>query len=133
MSDTAETTTIPAEISANTDKANEDREEPSEHKPPAPAGGKPGTMENRDAIPTAGGEKLGDKHWGESQIVPDNPKPAAEEAGVSSKEGQPTGEVANNTAKNTGGASSGPQNSGEKQKFTDKVKDKLPFGKKDTN
>ncbi|KYG42174.1 hypothetical protein M433DRAFT_429038 [Acidomyces richmondensis BFW] len=26
-------------------------------------------MENKDAIPTAGGEKLGEKHWGESKIV----------------------------------------------------------------
>lgn len=31
---------------------------------------KPGkVMENKDAIPTAGGEKLGEKHWGESKIV----------------------------------------------------------------
>ena len=47
--------------------------------------------ENKDSIPTAGGEKLGSKHWGESKIVPDVPKPKGDEAGVSSKDGQPTG------------------------------------------
>jgi len=47
--------------------------------------------QNEDAIPTAGGEKLGAKHWGESKIVPDNPKPAETGAGVSSRDGQPTG------------------------------------------
>ncbi|KAK5109781.1 hypothetical protein LTR62_006514 [Meristemomyces frigidus] len=56
---------------------------------------------NEDAIPTAGGEKLGSKHWGESQIVPDNPKPANDEK-VSSKDGQPTSETRDNTAANTG-------------------------------
>ena len=57
------------------------------------------TQENREAIPTAGGEKLGEKHWGESQIVPDNPKPKPEEqdkAGVASSEGQPTGKYTMN-------------------------------------
>lgn len=49
------------------------------------------TRENRDAIPTAGGQKLGSKHWGESKIVPENPKPEGEGKGVSSAEGQPTG------------------------------------------
>lgn len=44
--------------------------------------------ENRDAIPTAGGVKLGEKHWGESGIVPDDPKPRAEE-NISSSSGQP--------------------------------------------
>ena len=48
--------------------------------------------ENRDAIPTAGGEKLGEKHWGESQVVPDVPKPQGEQANVSSREGQPDSE-----------------------------------------
>jgi hypothetical protein len=49
--------------------------------------------ENKDAIPTAGGERLGQKHWGESGIVPDVPKPQPEQGqGVSSSEGQPTGE-----------------------------------------
>lgn len=32
------------------------------------------TQENVDSIPTAGGERLGEKHWGESKIVPDVPK-----------------------------------------------------------
>lgn len=49
-----------------------------------------------------------------------------------------TEEVKDNTAKNTGGASAGPKTetaatgeTKEKGKFMDKVKDKLPFGKKD--
>ena len=46
--------------------------------------------ENKDSIPTAGGEKLGAQHWGESKVVPENPKP--QDAGVSSAAGQPTGE-----------------------------------------
>lgn len=44
--------------------------------------------ENKDAIPTAGGIKLGEKHWGESDIVPENPKPRADE-NISSSSGQP--------------------------------------------
>lgn len=51
MSDNTETTSKPAEGTGNTEKANEDRAEPSSDKKPAPAGGKP--MENRDAIPVA--------------------------------------------------------------------------------
>lgn len=51
-------------------------------------GGSRGKMENKDAIPIAGGVKLGEKHWGESEIIPDNPKPRSDE-GVSSSEGQP--------------------------------------------
>ena len=46
-----------------------------------------GKRENRDAIPTAGGQKLGAKHWGESKIVPEVPK--LTEAGVASEAGQP--------------------------------------------
>lgn len=30
-------------------------------------------VENDSAIPTAGGERLGAKHWGESKVVPDQP------------------------------------------------------------
>lgn len=136
--------------------------EDNENKAPAPSQSGGRQLEHRDAIPTAGGERLGDKHWGESKIVPDNPaaKKAEESSGqgVSSAEGQPTGEskssqspvrpvltcipeqVKDNTAKNTGGASGGPQGqsgaqspaSGEKKgKFMDKVKDKLHIGKKD--
>lgn len=66
----------------------------SEHKPPQPADAARETgakAEHRDAIPTAGGERLGEQHWGESKIVADNPKPPpAEEKGVSSADGQPT-------------------------------------------
>lgn len=51
------------------------------------------TRENKSAIPTAGGERLGEKNWGQSQYVPDNPPPQQDADGpkVSSKEGQPTG------------------------------------------
>lgn len=49
-------------------------------------GTKPGaTRENPDSIPTAGGERLGEKHWGESKMVPDVPQKRDEEG----KEGQP--------------------------------------------
>lgn len=49
-----------------------------------------GKLENKDAIPIAGGVKLGEKHWGESEIIPDNPKPRPEDSSnVSSAEGQP--------------------------------------------
>lgn len=61
-----------------------------DHKPPQPAGGKPNKMENESAIPIAGGERLGEKHWGESKIVPDNPDQRSSEAGISSEAGQPT-------------------------------------------
>lgn len=63
-----------------------------DHKPPQPAGGKPHKLENESAIPTAGGERLGEQHWGESKIVPDNPPPRESEAGISSEEGKPTRE-----------------------------------------
>lgn len=62
------------------------------HKPPQPADGKPKKLENETSIPTAGGERLGEKHWGESKIVPDRPEPRPSEAGISSDEGQPTRE-----------------------------------------
>lgn len=48
-----------------------------------------GKKENREAIPTAGGERLGDKHWGDSKVVPDVPKAQPEGTQVSSEEGQP--------------------------------------------
>lgn len=49
--------------------------------------GTPAKRENKDAIPTAGGIKLGEKHWGESDIIPENPKPRNEN--ISSSSGQP--------------------------------------------
>lgn len=30
----------------------------------------PKVPENRNAIPTAGGERLGERHWGETEVVP---------------------------------------------------------------
>lgn len=72
---------------------------------PAKTGASGGKLDNPDAIPTAGGERLGKKHWGESKIVPENPprresavaneeaKKAGKQgaAGVSSADGQPNG------------------------------------------
>lgn len=91
----------------------------------------PGSRENPDAIPTAGGEKLGKKHWGESKIVPDNPKPQSE-SGISSSEGQPNQQTADNTSANTGGAAPPGQNDNytgeEKQGLAAKVKGTLHLG-----
>jgi len=87
---------------------------------------------NESAIPTAGGERLGEKHWGESKVVAENPKPT-EEKGVSSASGQPTDEVRNNTSANTGGAhppGSGSTDDAGKEKLVDKIKDKLHLGHK---
>jgi hypothetical protein len=55
------------------------------HKPPVTSGHK-GKLENKDAIPTAGGIKLGEKHWGESDFVPEFPK--TEEEKIASAAGQ---------------------------------------------
>ncbi|KAK5695206.1 hypothetical protein LTR97_008712 [Elasticomyces elasticus] len=107
---------------------------------------------NEDAIPTAGGIKLGSKHWGESQVVPDNPKPRASEAGISSSEGQPTGtrdnvdvrnqvvadihtdQVRDNTHANTGSAAppgenaTGPSSTEKHGGLADKLKNTLHVG-----
>ncbi|KAK3648771.1 hypothetical protein LTR56_007211 [Elasticomyces elasticus] len=89
---------------------------------------------NEDAIPTAGGIKLGSKHWGESQIVPDNPKPRASEAGISSSEGQPTDQVRDNTHANTGSAvppsenATGPSSTEKHGGLADKLKNTLHVG-----
>jgi len=98
--------------------------------------------ENRDAIPTAGGERLGDKHWGESDVVPDAGRPQTKE-NVSSSLGQPDAQTASNTSANTGsapapssdntpgsGAGTGTNEGEGKQKLTDKIKDKLHMGSK---
>ncbi|TKA83736.1 hypothetical protein B0A55_00038 [Friedmanniomyces simplex] len=91
------------------------------------------SRQNEDAIPTAGGEKLGSKHWGESKVVPDNPKPQDSEAGVSSHDGQPTDQVRDNTKANTGGAAppgeAASSGSSEKEGLVDKMKQKLHMGK----
>ncbi|KAK5124249.1 hypothetical protein LTR85_001952 [Meristemomyces frigidus] len=86
--------------------------------------------ENPDAIPTAGGEKLGSKHWGESKIVPDNPKPE-ESSKVSSSDGQPTDQVRDNTNKNAGAApQGGHSDTAEKGTLVDKMKANLHMGHK---
>lgn len=132
----------------------EESEEDVTHKPPqsgagaseAKVGGK--KMENPAAIPSAGGERLGEKHWGESKIVPADPGAIKIEAG------QPDGTLtfellavtfpacygievrfvdvpvdltAANTAKNTGGVS----HHNEKEGALHKIKDKLNLGKKE--
>jgi len=89
---------------------------------------------NEGSIPTAGGERLGKQHWGESKIVPDNPK-KEEEKGVASAEGQPTDQVRDNTHANTGGAAPPGEHAHGKEKegkesLADKIKDKLHIGKK---
>lgn len=87
--------------------------------------------ENTSAIPYAGDERLGEKHWGESKIVPDVPKARDSDAGVSSSSGQPTDEVRDNTSRNTGGASApGGHGAEEKEGLVDKIKDKLHMGHK---
>lgn len=45
--------------------------ERGQSKPTGP--GKPGEKENPDAIPTAGGQKVGEQHFGESKKLPDAP------------------------------------------------------------
>ncbi|KXS99589.1 hypothetical protein AC578_2226 [Pseudocercospora eumusae] len=102
-----------------------EREE-SGQKAPKKEGAK--KMENESAIPTAGGQRLGVEHWGESKIVPENPKPQESE-GVSSRNGQPDAETAKNTAKNAGGHGSAGEGEG-KQSVIDKIMDKLPIGGK---
>ncbi|KAF2725029.1 hypothetical protein K431DRAFT_117354 [Polychaeton citri CBS 116435] len=89
----------PAQKEAIQETEERKAEDPT-HKPPQGAGeankgvsgGRSGGLENRSAIPTAGGEQLGEKHWGESKKIPDNP-PLQESAGVSSSDGQPTGKT----------------------------------------
>ncbi|KAK3072609.1 hypothetical protein LTR53_006519 [Teratosphaeriaceae sp. CCFEE 6253] len=95
------------------------------------------SRENRDAIPTAGGEKLGQRHWGESKIVPDvPPRQEAERPGVSSADGQPTDQVRSNTAANTGGAAApashggGASSEAHKEGLVDKMKTKMHMGGK---
>ncbi|KAI7461537.1 hypothetical protein KC351_g16772 [Hortaea werneckii] len=99
--------------------------------------------ENRDAIPTAGGEKIGGKAWGSSKIVPDNPKPR-ESTQVSSEEGQGDKQTQNNTNSNQGDAkppqqhinenksqgssSSQSQTAEEKHGLAEKMKEKLHIG-----
>jgi hypothetical protein len=48
--------------------ADEDKDKPKKHPEVHPG------QQNEGGIPTAGGEKLGTKHWGESDVVPDVPK-----------------------------------------------------------
>ncbi|KAI6878834.1 hypothetical protein KC318_g16905 [Hortaea werneckii] len=95
--------------------------------------------ENRDAIPLAGGEKIGGKAWGSSKIVPDNPKPR-ESTQVSSEEGQGDKQTQNNTSSNQGDAKPPQQHinenksqgssseAEEKHGLADKMKEKLHIG-----
>ncbi|KAK5134400.1 hypothetical protein LTR08_006580 [Meristemomyces frigidus] len=83
------------------------------------------TRENPDAIPTAGGEKLGQKHWGESKVVPENPKPQSE-AGITSSHNSDT--VRDNTNRNTGSATEPGSEAHAKESMVDKMKDKMHLG-----
>ncbi|GAB1740914.1 hypothetical protein NU219Hw_g5986t2 [Hortaea werneckii] len=97
--------------------------------------------ENRDAIPLAGGEKIGGKAWGSSKVVPDNPKPR-ESTQVSSEEGQGDKQTQNNTSSNVGDAkppqqhinenkskeSSSSEAAEEKHGLAEKMKEKLHIG-----
>ena len=69
---------------------NSGESDKKEEKKEKKGGGK--TQENPDSIPSAGGERLGKQHWGESQMVPEIPKKRESEGGdgnVASAEGQP--------------------------------------------
>ncbi|KAI6814064.1 hypothetical protein KC332_g11269 [Hortaea werneckii] len=95
--------------------------------------------ENRDAIPLAGGEKIGGKSWGSSKIVPDNPKPR-ESTQVSSEEGQGDKQTQNNTSSNQGDAKPPQQHinenksqgssseTAEKHGLAEKMKERLHIG-----
>ncbi|KAF2772023.1 hypothetical protein EJ03DRAFT_348835 [Teratosphaeria nubilosa] len=124
------TSKVPVDRSAGSN----DKGEEGGDKPKKVSDHEAATRENRDAIPTAGGEKLGEKHWGESKRVPDVP-PKREDAGISSADGQSDSTTRDNTAKNIGGGSNPHDTSGhdgtEKESFVDKVKDKLHIGHKD--
>ncbi|KAK3719035.1 hypothetical protein LTR37_004599 [Vermiconidia calcicola] len=101
--------------------------------------GTSGNKENKDSIPTAGGQRLGEKHWGESDTVPDVPEKRASQGGnVSSSEGQSDRRTQDNTAANTGQASGdatapAPANANanvshqgeDKPSMMDKIKDKM--------
>jgi len=103
------------------------------HKPPVTSGHK-GKLENKDAIPTAGGIKLGEKHWGESDFVPEFPK--TEEEKIASAAGQSDKTTRDNTsanAGNTGNSSTIPptghgEHGEQKEGIVDKVKDALHMG-----
>ena len=70
----------PKEIDVDTNEPEEVKQKKKDH----------ASKENPEAIPTAGGERLGEKHMGESKMVPDLPPKRASQGGdVSSSEGQP--------------------------------------------
>ncbi|KAH9826228.1 hypothetical protein Tdes44962_MAKER03612 [Teratosphaeria destructans] len=124
------TSKVPVDRSAGSnDKTEEGRDKPKKVSDREAA-----TRENIDAIPTAGGEKLGEKHWGESKRVPDVPA-KRDDAGISSEDGQSDSTTRDNTAKNIGGGSNPHDSSGHdgtgKESFVDKVKEKLHIGHKD--
>lgn len=79
-----------AKAAETTEQSSESEEKKDES---STGGGKStGKLENRDAIPMAGGERLGEHHWGESKMLPDNAPPPQEQK-VSSAEGQPDSKV----------------------------------------
>jgi hypothetical protein len=59
--------------SKKADVENEINTDGAADKPPKEASGNPATRTNPDAIPTAGGKKVGEDTWGESEVVPEVP------------------------------------------------------------
>ncbi|QIW95849.1 hypothetical protein AMS68_001367 [Peltaster fructicola] len=122
-------------------KGEEAKSEESHDRPKQVSDHEAATRENKDAIPTAGGEKLGAAHAGESKVIPDVP-PKTDETTVSSEAGQPDSTTADNTAKNAGEGHHNPlaglggkksdngSSSGDKPKFMDRLKNKLHIGEK---
>jgi hypothetical protein len=59
--------------SKKADVENEVNTDGAANKPPQEASGNPATRTNPDAIPTAGGKKVGEDTWGESEVIPEVP------------------------------------------------------------
>jgi hypothetical protein len=59
--------------SKKADVENEVNTDGAADKPPKEASGNPANRTNPDAIPTAGGKKVGEDTWGESEVIPEVP------------------------------------------------------------
>lgn len=87
----------PAADPAGTEKGEESKNSSDEKPAKQQDHSHDSQRENKSAIPTAGGETLGQKSWGTSKVVPDNPKPR-ESTQISSEEGQPNKQTENNVS-----------------------------------
>jgi len=110
--------------SKKADVENEINTDGAADKPPKEASGNPANRTNPDAIPTAGGKKVGEDTWGESEIIPE--VPAVKEEDVAANTAANTGSATTPTTDAKAGSSEPPK---EKGKFLQKLKDKLPIGK----